>query len=88
MKRITQLVVVAGLAFGAQSVGAGDGHVPFENDIRDQAQTSGAAVGASGSQSAMQTVAPVRQVEGLLEALGIAGHGPFPSSGGPIDGGE
>ena len=82
MKRIAQLVMVTGLALGGQSVFAGEGHVPPENDIRDKVAMD---VGASSQQSAMNEAKPARKVAGLLEALGIAGHGPFPSKGGPID---
>ena len=85
MKRITQLVVVAGLVLGGQSVFAGEGHGPPENDIRDKVEMNVAAVGASSEQSAMREAKSARKSEGLLETLGIAGHGPFPSKGGPID---
>ena len=83
MKRITQLVMVAVLAIGGQSVFANEGNVAPENDSRDKAEMSVANVGASSEQSAMKEAKPARR--NLLEELGIAGHGPFPSRGGPID---
>ena len=83
MKRITQLVMVACLAIGGQSVFANEGNVAPENDGRDKVAMDVGATGASSEQSAMKEAKPARR--NLLEELGIAGHGPFPSKGGPID---
>ena len=84
MKRITQLVMVAGLVFGGQSVWAGEGQMAPENDVRDNVEMNVAAIGASSEQAAVKEAKPGRKSEGLLETLGIAGHGPFPSRGGSI----
>ena len=83
MKRITGLVMVACMALGSQSVFANEGSAAAENDSRDKAEMSVANVGASSEPSAMKEARPARM--NLLEELGIAGHGPFPSKGGPID---
>ena len=90
MKRIPQVVMIASLAFAVASAWSGEGHVPPENDPRDSAE-SYLNVAAIGSQTAARDMAveaaPERKRAGMLEDLGIAGHGPFPSSGGPLDGG-
>jgi hypothetical protein len=85
MKRINQLVMVACLALGGQSVFANEGNATPENDSRDKAEMSVANVGASNEQSAMKEAKPAHARQNLLEELGIAGHGPLPSKGGPID---
>lgn len=87
MKRIPQLVMIAGLAFSLPSAWAGEGHVPPENDPRDaETYLNVAAIGSQGAARDMAVEAqPQRKHENLLEQSGLAGHGVFPSRGGPID---
>ena len=93
MKRVAQLVMVAGLALGAQSAWSGEGHVPYENDPRDTpayfesiARTADASLEGVAGRPA-EEAQPKQQRANVLEEMGLAGHGPFPSRGGPIDGG-
>lgn len=91
MKRISHLVVGVVLACGAQLAWSGEGHVPPVYDPRDAAAEANLSVAAmSGSAERQESAsAPQRtQRPNVLEELGLAGHGPFPSSGGPIDGGD
>ena len=91
MKRVAQLVMVAGFAFGVQGAWSGEGYVPFENDLRDTpeyyqsiARTADVAVEGVAGRPA-EEAQPTQQRGDQLEEMGLAGHGPFPSRGGPID---
>ena len=88
MKRMVQLVVLAALACGAEMAGAQEGAEPQVLEAASQSAESYpsvARVGQSAERHAAPEARPIRKVESLFESSGLAGHGPFPSRGGPID---
>ena len=80
--------MVAGLACGSQWAVSGEGHVPPENDPRDAVESPYLNVAAIGGTTTIDMSVDVRaeQKSGdMLDELGLAGNGVFPSRGGPID---
>jgi hypothetical protein len=88
MKRITHLVFLSALVFGA--------HSAWSQEVTEEATSQAAAVSAETSMSvagaggympresaAMEMKAP--KGDGLLELLGLSSRDGFPSKGGPID---
>lgn len=88
MKRMTQAVAVATLVFGAQAAWAGESiTLPSPAAEHPEGYVTVAQMGAAESQQGggMQAAPRSRGARDLLEELGLAGEGPFPSRGGPID---
>ena len=76
MKRISHLVVVAALAFGAQAAWSDD-------EVNTESLTV-AAIDSYGESTLAPESAKAKKSESMLDALGLGGHG-SPSRGGPID---
>ena len=75
MKRIVQFAVLAALACGAQAAWA-----------EDQSQESISVAQASSAEErrVAREAQPAPKPRNLLQELGLATDGPFPSRGGPI----
>lgn len=81
MKRIAHVVAVVALGLGAQAAWSGENIT-----LPPEAYVNVAQMGSSSEgQVATSEAKEVRKSRDLLEELGLAGHGPFPSRGGPID---
>jgi hypothetical protein len=82
MKRIVQTAAVAVLVLGAQVAWSGENIT-----LPPEAYFNVAQMG-SASESEAAVVSETRSVHTrapILEELGLAGVGPFPSRGGPLD---
>lgn len=87
MKRIAHAVAVAALVFGAQAALAGE-NITLPSPSAEHAETylNVAQMGAvDDRQVGAQAAQSTRKARNMLEELGLAGDGPFPSRGGPID---
>lgn len=81
MKRIVHTAAVAVMVLGAQVVLAGENIT-----LPPEAYFNVAQMGsASESHGVMSETRSVHKRASVLEELGLAGEGPFPSRGGPID---
>ena len=73
MKRTLKMAVLAALTFGAQAASS-----------QEQITVAQAVTTAEDRQVSLSQAQAPRKAS-MLEELGLAGHGPFPSRGGPID---
>lgn len=76
MKRTLKMAALAALAFGAQAA--------WSEDQASGQITVAQATASEARQMAVGEAQPARKPS-MLEQLGLAGVGPFPSQGGPID---
>ena len=89
MKRTGQLLVMSALMFGVQNAALSES--PFPADSSEEAYNLPALESYAERQARMGEGATAwgaskREDRDLfLEGAGLAGHGPFPSKGGPID---
>jgi hypothetical protein len=81
MKRIAHAVAVVALGLSAQAAWSGENIT-----LPPEAYMNVAQMGSTSEGQVVVREAPeIRRGFDLLEELGLAGHGPFPSRGGPID---
>ena len=81
MKRITHAVAAVALGLGAQAAWSGENIT-----LPPEAYVNVAQMGSSSEgQVAVREAQEVGRSRSLLDQIGLAGHGPFPSRGGPID---
>ena len=81
MKRVNQVAALAVLVLGSQAAWSGENVT-----LPPEAYTNFAQMGsASESDAVMSETRSVHTRAPILEELGLAGVGPFPSRGGPID---
>ena len=85
MKRIVHLMFFAVVACGADTASSQELPAQKANPESAESQLSVAAFGQAAERHAAPEARPVRKVESMVESLGLAGHGPFPSRGGPND---
>jgi hypothetical protein len=95
MKCKAQLLLLSVLMFGAQGAAMSESTSPFPADAEASnglpapetyADRHGGS--AAGESAATWGVSQRDRVDPFMEASGLMGKGPFPSSGGPIDGGD
>jgi hypothetical protein len=81
MKRIAYAVAVVALGLGAQAAWSGENITLPPEAYMNVAQMGSTTEG----QVVVGAAKEGRGTRSLLEELGLAAHGPFPSRGGPID---
>ena len=88
MKRIAHMLVAGVVAFGAQAACAEEAAGPTAPRPVESSEPyiNIAALEAAVERHGFVSTAPgKRESESLLEILGLAGRGPYPSRGGPLD---
>ena len=83
MKSISHMVVVAALACAGQAAWS-DETSPAKEQSAESLNVA-QIVAPEGHPAAASEVSSARKSRNILEELGLAGDGPFPSRGGPID---
>lgn len=85
MKRILNLMFIAVVACGAETVASQEAAIQDTVARGGEASLSIAALGQAVERHAAAEAQPARKAESFLYKMGLTGHGPFPSRGGPID---
>jgi hypothetical protein len=84
MKRVLNVLFVTAVMCGHGAVASEEGRAHADAGP-DEASFIVAALGRSIERHAAAEAAPARKAESFLYTMGLAGHGPFPSRGGPLD---
>lgn len=92
MKTKTQLLVLSVLLAASQTLATSAGASPYPADAEASfdlpaLETYADRQARTGDSASWGVSRREQSVDPFLEALGIMAQGPFPSSGGPIDGG-